>query len=177
MAKLPTPPAPPDEDALPARDVQFIAQRLKRGESGKGNGGGVRKVEARGYHGRMVLLDDRELGERAHSVLVDACKHPVADAKTLHFVATRHYLARQLVAEHHRQPIGLNKPQSYVARARLEVHRVQACGTNPDEQLPRAGLGRRDLHQRRAFGAAVTSENVCKHGSFHSWTAIPIAFK
>jgi hypothetical protein len=43
--------------------------------------------------------------------------------------------------------------------------------------LPRAGLGRRNLHQRRAFGAAVTPENVCKHGSFHSWTAIPITFK
>jgi hypothetical protein len=53
--------APGDEDALPARDEQFIAQRLKRGESGKGNGGGVRKVEARGCQGRMVLLDDREL--------------------------------------------------------------------------------------------------------------------
>jgi hypothetical protein len=59
----------------------------------------------------------------------------------------------------------------------LKFHRVQACGTNPDEQLPRAGLGRRDFHQRRAFGAAVTLENVCKHGSFFSWTAITITFK
>jgi len=58
--------APGDEDALPTRNMQFIAQRLQRGEPGKWNGGGVRKVEARGYCGHCDSHDGIQASPGGH---------------------------------------------------------------------------------------------------------------
>jgi hypothetical protein len=123
----------------------------------------------------MIFIHNSKLSERAHSVLGGAGKYPLAEVKTPHLVATRDNLASQLVAEHDGQPIALDNP--YFAIAGLEVHGVQARGSDPDEHLPSTELGRRNLHQRRALGTAVATHNVCKHGPILSWTANLVTFK
>src|ERR1700730_1457640 len=108
-----------------------------------------------------ILVDACLLCECASTVLCDPGKHTVTHAEPFDVAANGNDFPREFVAEHKRKlwPQDCAK----LPLSEFEIYRVQTRGAHLDENIARLRRRCRNIHEPRAFRAAVMLENVCAH--------------
>jgi hypothetical protein len=126
-----------------------------------GTAAASREIQIPGHKRSMILADACLRCECASTILGDPGKHPVTHMEPFDVAANGNNFAREFVAQHKRKiwPQDCAK----LALSELEIYRVQTRSAYFNENIAWPWHMCRDIHQPRAFRAAVMLKNVCAH--------------